>query len=71
MSDPRVLAAREDRTLAASSKRLALVATILGSSVTIVDGSVVSVALPSIQRDLGSRRQSPSHRPMRRGQGRS
>lgn len=30
-----------------------MVATILGSSVAILDGSVVSVALPSIQRSLG------------------
>jgi EmrB/QacA subfamily drug resistance transporter len=32
---------------------LTLVATILGSSIAILDTSVVSVALPSIQRDLG------------------
>jgi EmrB/QacA subfamily drug resistance transporter len=32
---------------------LTLVATILGSSIAILDGSVVSVALPSIQRSLG------------------
>jgi EmrB/QacA subfamily drug resistance transporter len=37
----------------ASVKRLTLVATILGSSVAILDSSVVSVALPSIQRNLG------------------
>ncbi len=37
----------------ASNKRLALVATILGSSIAILDTSVVSVALPSIQRSLG------------------
>jgi EmrB/QacA subfamily drug resistance transporter len=36
-----------------SSKRLTLVATILGSSIAILDSSVVSVALPSIQRSLG------------------
>jgi EmrB/QacA subfamily drug resistance transporter len=36
-----------------SRKRLTLVATILGSSIAILDGSVVSVALPSIQRSLG------------------
>jgi MFS family permease len=34
-------------------KRLTLVATILGSSIAILDSSVVSVALPSIQRSLG------------------
>jgi len=38
---------------AASAKRLTLIATILGSSIAILDGSVVSVALPSIQRSLG------------------
>jgi EmrB/QacA subfamily drug resistance transporter len=37
----------------ASAKRLTLVATILGSSIAILDSSVVSVALPSIQRSLG------------------
>src|SRR6516164_1695256 len=36
-----------------STKRWTLVATILGSSIAILDSSVVSVALPSIQRDLG------------------
>jgi EmrB/QacA subfamily drug resistance transporter len=40
-------------TLSGSQKRLTLVATILGSSIAILDSSVVSVALPSIQRDLG------------------
>ena len=40
-------------SLSASRKRLTLVATILGSSIAILDSSVVSVALPSIQRDLG------------------
>ena len=39
--------------VSASRKRLTLVATILGSSVAILDSSVVSVALPSIQRSLG------------------
>src|SRR6201996_2664470 len=41
------------RSVSASSKRLTLIATILGSSIAILDGSVVSVALPSIQRSLG------------------
>jgi EmrB/QacA subfamily drug resistance transporter len=36
-----------------SNKRLTLFATILGSSIAILDSSVVSVALPSIQRSLG------------------
>src|SRR6476620_7289853 len=39
--------------LSRSRKRLTLVATILGSSIAILDSSVVSVALPSIQRSLG------------------
>src|SRR4051794_11163811 len=38
---------------AASAKRLTLIATILGSSIALLDASVVSVALPSIQRSLG------------------
>src|SRR3954464_1046036 len=41
------------QSLTASRKRLTLVATILGSSIAILDSSVVSVALPSIQRSLG------------------
>jgi EmrB/QacA subfamily drug resistance transporter len=45
--------ASADRPSPVSAKRLTLVATILGSSIAIVDGSVVSVALPSIQRSLG------------------
>ncbi|CAM2159642.1 MFS transporter [Paraburkholderia tropica] len=35
-------------------KRLALAATILGSSMAFIDGSVVNVALPSIQAELGA-----------------
>lgn len=35
-------------------KRWVLAATILGSSMAFIDGSVVSVALPAIQRDLGT-----------------
>jgi EmrB/QacA subfamily drug resistance transporter len=41
------------REVSGVNKRLTLVATILGSSIAILDGSVVSVALPSIQRSLG------------------
>jgi EmrB/QacA subfamily drug resistance transporter len=33
--------------------RITLVATILGSSIVFIDGSVVNVALPAIQNDLG------------------
>ena len=37
----------------ASVKRLTLVATILGSGIVLLDGTVVNVALPTIQRSLG------------------
>jgi EmrB/QacA subfamily drug resistance transporter len=36
-----------------AQKRLVLIACILGSSIVFVDGTVVNVALPSLQRDLG------------------
>jgi len=39
--------------LAASVARWTLIASILGSSMAFIDGSVVNVALPSIQADLG------------------
>src|SRR5256885_8582161 len=34
-------------------QRLTLVAAILGSSVAAIDGTIVNVALPAIERDLG------------------
>ncbi len=37
----------------AASTGLTLIATILGSSIVFIDTTVVNVALPSIQRDLG------------------
>ncbi len=37
----------------ASVKRLTLLATILGSGIVLLDGTVVNVALPTIQRGLG------------------
>src|SRR5205823_12636289 len=37
----------------ATRKRLILVACILGSTIVFVDGTVVNVALPALQRDLG------------------
>jgi EmrB/QacA subfamily drug resistance transporter len=40
-------------TVSPSTARWALVATILGSSIAFIDGTVVNVALPAIQRDLG------------------
>jgi EmrB/QacA subfamily drug resistance transporter len=39
--------------LDARAKRLTLVACILGSGIALLDGSVVNVALPTIQRELG------------------
>src|SRR5580704_6382277 len=36
-----------------TTKRLTLVACILGSGIALLDSTVVNVALPSIQRDLG------------------
>ena len=43
-----------DPPLSASRKRWILVATVLGSSLTFIDGSALGVALPAIQRDLGA-----------------
>src|SRR5262245_56038708 len=37
-----------------ASKRGTLVATIVASSMTFIDGTVVNVALPALQRDLGA-----------------
>ncbi|HXC23553.1 MAG TPA: MFS transporter, partial [Solirubrobacteraceae bacterium] len=37
----------------ASRKQLTLVACILGSGIALLDGTVVNVALPTIQRELG------------------
>jgi EmrB/QacA subfamily drug resistance transporter len=45
-------AARHD--LSKARKRWVLAATVLGSSLTFIDGSALGVALPSIQRDLGA-----------------
>jgi EmrB/QacA subfamily drug resistance transporter len=39
--------------LVAASTRLTLIAAILGSSIVFIDGTVVNVALPPIQADLG------------------
>ena len=36
-----------------SRQRLTLLAAILGSGVAMIDGTIVNVALPSIERDLG------------------
>ncbi len=40
--------------LSRARKRWVLVATVLGSSLTFIDGSALGVALPAIQRDLGA-----------------
>ncbi|HXB63773.1 MAG TPA: MFS transporter [Solirubrobacteraceae bacterium] len=37
----------------ATTKRITLVACIIGSGIAVLDGSVVNVALPTIQRELG------------------
>ena len=41
-------------TCSAPSRRWTLVAAILGSSLAFIDGTVVNVALPSIQREMGA-----------------
>ena len=40
--------------LSKSHKRWILAATVLGSSLTFIDGSALGVALPAIQKDLGA-----------------
>jgi MFS family permease len=40
--------------LSAGRKRAILAATVLGSSLTFIDGSALGVALPAIQNDLGA-----------------
>ncbi|WP_298745721.1 MFS transporter, partial [uncultured Brevundimonas sp.] len=47
-------AAAPDQPLSAARKRWILVATVLGSSLTFIDGSALGVALPVIQDDLGT-----------------
>lgn len=42
------------QSLTAARKRWVLIATVLGSSLTFIDGSALGVALPAIQRDLGA-----------------
>jgi EmrB/QacA subfamily drug resistance transporter len=43
-----------DTTLSAARKRWILAATVLGTSLTFIDGSALGVALPAIQSDLGA-----------------
>jgi EmrB/QacA subfamily drug resistance transporter len=42
-----------EASLSPRAKRYVLIATILGSSIAFIDGTVVNVALPAIQSDLG------------------
>src|SRR5256885_4076243 len=44
---------RRARAHVSRSQRLTLVAAILGSGVAAIDGTIVNVALPAIERDLG------------------
>jgi len=41
------------RSAATRHKQLALAAAIIGSGVGMLDSSIVNIALPTIQRDLG------------------
>lgn len=43
-----------EQSLSAARKRWVLVATVLGSSLTFIDGSALGVALPAIQNELGA-----------------
>jgi EmrB/QacA subfamily drug resistance transporter len=52
--DDLAILARAAAGLPCRHKRLALAATILGSSMAFIDGSVVNVALPAIQSELGA-----------------
>jgi hypothetical protein len=45
--------ARGDAPVSTRTKRLALIAAILASTIAAVDSSAVNVALPAISRDLG------------------
>src|SRR6185436_818021 len=45
---------RRRLTMAAKSGPFILAATILGSSLAFIDGTVVNVALPALQADLGA-----------------
>ena len=49
-----IRSAGEPRVLDSSSRRWVLVATILGSAIAFIDGTVVNVALPVIQERLGA-----------------
>ena len=44
-----------------SSRRWTLVAAIIGSSLAFIDGTVVNVALPAIQRELNAKEIGRAH----------
>lgn len=50
-----MVAAMDDATISKGRGRLILAATVLGSSLAFIDGSVVNVALPTIRQALGAR----------------
>ncbi|RZJ96358.1 MAG: DHA2 family efflux MFS transporter permease subunit [Brevundimonas sp.] len=47
-------AAHPEHDLSAARKRWVLAATVLGSSLTFIDGSALGVAMPAVQRDLAA-----------------
>jgi EmrB/QacA subfamily drug resistance transporter len=49
-----IRAARDAAQCTAASRKWVLVATILASSMAFIDGTVVNVALPALQRDFGA-----------------
>jgi EmrB/QacA subfamily drug resistance transporter len=49
-----ILTGAAARSCSAASRRWTLVAAVLGSSLAFIDGTVVNVALPSIQREMGA-----------------
>lgn len=54
MCDEEIIRSKRPSPKVRISPRWTLVATILGSSLSFIDGTVVNVALPSIQRELGA-----------------
>ena len=54
MCDEAIIRSRRAAPAAYYNPNWALVATILGSSLSFIDGTVVNVALPSIQREFGA-----------------
>ncbi|HEY7849068.1 MAG TPA: DHA2 family efflux MFS transporter permease subunit, partial [Ktedonobacterales bacterium] len=52
--DEQIIRSKRAASKAPRNPTWALVATILGSSLAFIDGTVVNVALPSIQRELGA-----------------